>query len=118
MNPSRVSPTALKTFDECPRRFAFHYRERPPVVEAASAHLILGNAIHKALGYFSNLPENKRSEKFLLWALRHFWTREKRRDEAFLTEEEERSWGLSAINALSTYWHNHSRGAKAAPNGR
>src|SRR5581483_2445703 len=66
-------------------------------------HLIVGNAVHDALALFYRLPVEERSEAILHQALRACWGQIPDRRLAFLDEQEERSWGLRTLDALSDY---------------
>jgi RecB family exonuclease len=101
--PRKYSPSALGMYEECPRQFEFAYLLRPEVKEALSPHLVVGNAVHDALAFLYRLPVEERSEAALHQALRHHWARIPDRDQAFLTEDEEREWGLSTLRSLSDY---------------
>jgi putative RecB family exonuclease len=102
-HPASLSPTALRAWDTCPRQYRFAYLERPEVEDPPSAHLIFGNALHKALAFLFRLPPAKRNVEVAHQALRHFWAREDGRCGAFLTETEEADWGLEALEALSLF---------------
>jgi RecB family exonuclease len=47
--PSSYSHNSLKTFEQCPRRFKFHYVEKADMPSRVSADTYLGNAVHQAL---------------------------------------------------------------------
>ena len=101
--PRKFSPSALGMYEECPKQFEFAYLLRPEVEEALSPHLVVGNAVHEALAFLYRLPVDERSESALHQALRHHWARIPDRDQAFLTEGEEREWGLRTLRSLSDY---------------
>lgn len=110
--PKKFSPTALGTYEECPKQFEFAYLLKPEVQEAPSPHLIVGNAVHEALAFFYRLPVEERSEAVLHQALRACWARIPDRKLAFLDEEEERSWGLRTLDALSDYARRYDLGIR------
>jgi putative RecB family exonuclease len=105
--PNYLSPTALKTFSECPKRFRFAYIERPEVDEQASAHLVFGNCLHKALAWLYRLPDQERSVAAAHKLLRHAWANAPDRGAAFITEAEEMTWGEQALKALDWYCTNY-----------
>lgn len=101
--PRKFSPSALGTYEECPKQFEFAYLLKPEIEEAMSPHLVLGNAVHAALAFVYRLPVEQRTEATLHQALRHHWARIDDRDQAFINRDEERSWGLRGLDALSDY---------------
>jgi putative RecB family exonuclease len=98
-----LSPTALNTFSECPKRFRYAYVLKPEVADVPSPLLVMGNALHKALAFFYRLNVDEREPGILPDCLRHFWVREKGRTEAFVSDDEEASWGNRALEALDWY---------------
>lgn len=112
--PKSFSPTALTTHATCPRQYAFRYLEDVDVDEPASPHLIFGNALHQALAFLFRLSLPARQDQEELGsvarqALRHYWARQKGREEAFLSLEEEGAWGLDALAVLDRYVAAHER---------
>src|SRR5262245_19970136 len=105
--PKKFSPTALGMYEECPKQFEFAYLLRPEIEEALSPHLVVGNAVHAALAFIYRLPVEERNEAALHQALRHHWARIPDRGQAFLDCDEEREWGLRALESLSQYAHAH-----------
>lgn len=107
-HPAAFSPTALRTFAECRRQYAFAYLEKPEVDEPASPHLVLGNAVHQALAFIFRLPLGQRADAeanvaVAHRALRHYWVRQEGRDEAFLSPADEATWGQSGLEFLTGY---------------
>jgi RecB family exonuclease len=98
-----LSPTALRTFAECPKRFHYSYVDKKEVLDVPSPILVMGNALHRALAFFYRLPQDQREPAVLDRALRHFWARERGRQEAFVSDQEEASWGQRALEALAWY---------------
>src|SRR5258708_1681268 len=109
--PHRCSPTALRTFERCPRQCEFSYIERPVIEEAPSASLVFGNALHQALAFLYRLPVPERSEAVAQQALRHCWSRIERAG-AFIDDNEDRAWALRALEALSDYCQHFDLGAQ------
>lgn len=104
-HPASLSPTALRAYDQCPRSYEFAYVDRSGARadEPASAHLVFGNALHQALAFLFRLPVEERDVTIAQRALRHYWARQPKRKEAFLTEAEEVNWGLSALEAIEVF---------------
>jgi putative RecB family exonuclease len=107
-HPSSLSPTALRLYDQCPKAYAFAYVERAPADDPPSAHLVFGNALHEALAFLFRLPVDERSLEIVQQALRHYWMRQRDRDQAFLTRQEEATWGNAALEALELFCRNHA----------
>jgi putative RecB family exonuclease len=101
--PASFSPTAIDSFLGCPKQYEYSYIEKPKVAEAPSPHLVFGNACHQALAHLYRLPEEDRILENAQKALRHFWARISDRHEAFLDEEDERAWGIRALESLADY---------------
>src|SRR3954452_4475287 len=106
-HPRAFSPTALRTYDECRLRYRYAYLDKPEVEEEPSAHLVFGNALHKAMAFLYRLPVEKRCESAAHRALRHFWARMPDRHLAFADDEDRAAWGRSALDALSRYCQGH-----------
>ena len=114
-HPSSLSPTALRLYDQCPKAYAFAYVWREPADDPASAHLVFGNALHQALAFLFRLPPDERGEEIAQQALRHFWMRQRDRDQAFLTRQEEATWGQAALEAIARFCRNHRGELPAKP---
>jgi putative RecB family exonuclease len=102
-HPSAFSPTAIGMWERCPRSYAHAYLLKTEADEAPSPHLVFGNALHEALAFLFRLPIDDRDTAAAHRALRHFWMRQRGRKEAFLTVDEETSWGLAALAALELF---------------
>jgi RecB family exonuclease len=102
-HPNSFSPTAIGLYEQCPRSYAHAYLFKTEVEDPPSAHLIFGNALHAALAFLFRLPPEDRSAEMAHRALRHFWLRQEGRDRAFLTKDEEATWGQAALAALSRF---------------
>lgn len=107
-----LSPSALKTFSECPKRFHYAYIVRPEVADVPSPLLVMGNAIHAALAFFFRLPVADREPEVLTKALRHFWAEDKQRKRAFTSSDEEAGWGNRALEALAWFARSYDLEAK------
>lgn len=84
------SPSRLKTFLECPRKYDFSVVQKIP--GRPSPHLDLGSNVHAALRDFLRLPPAQRTWEALLEAYRAAWRANK---PAFArrTRDELRDWG-------------------------
>jgi putative RecB family exonuclease len=102
-----LSPTAIRTFGECPKRYHYAYVTKTEVADVPSPVLVMGNAIHQALAFFFRLPLEQREPAILERALRHFWARENGRQEAFTGDEEEATWGRRGLEALGWFAANY-----------
>jgi putative RecB family exonuclease len=104
-HPSSFSPTALSTYEQCPRRYQHAYLLKTPAEDPPSPHLVFGNALHKALAFLFRLPVKDRDVDIAQRALRHFWakTRREEREAAFLTPDEEQQWGLEALEIMARF---------------
>jgi putative RecB family exonuclease len=107
LGPRYLSPTALQTFSECPKRYRYAYIERPEVAELPSPNLLFGNCLHTALAWLYRLAPEKRSVEVAHHLLRVAWSRADDRDLAFTAEGEEISWGERALEALDWYCTNY-----------
>lgn len=100
--PTRISPTALARYRQCPRSFLLTDIERFARREERSPILVQGNAVHHALERFYGLPTVEREPENLERALRSVWC-EHRRPGSFATKEEEGSFGRAALDMLRDY---------------
>jgi len=102
-HPSAFSPTAIGMWERCPRSYAHAYLLKTEAEDPPSPHLVFGNALHEALAFLFRLPVDDRDTAAAHRALRHFWMRQRGREQAFLTAEEETTWGLAALAALELF---------------
>lgn len=100
--PSRISPSALSRYEQCPQSFLLNDIERLPKREERSPILVQGNAVHHALERFYGLPVEERQPENLERALRSVWTSH-RRPGSFATKDEEAAFGHAALDMLRSY---------------
>jgi len=99
----RLSPSALDRYRACPRSFYWADVERAQRNEEPSPILCQANAVHAALDRFFGLPPDHRSPETLELALRSVWV-EHRRPGAFAGRNDERRYGLEAIELLRNFY--------------
>jgi len=99
----RHSPTAIKTFDQCPKKWQFQYRIKPPIDRKIGPPLILGNAIHTVLERTLKLPVAERSVEGAQALLREVWPQQEGRAEAFETREQEKEWGEKGLGIIEVF---------------
>lgn len=100
--PTRLSPAALRRYLTCPKQFQLADLEREPRQDGPSPVLCQGNAIHHALERFFGLPDEDRIYENLERALRAVWC-EHRKPGTFGSRQEEREYGLAALDMLSRF---------------
>ncbi len=100
--PTRISPTALSRYVQCPRSFLLTDIERVGAREERSPILVQGNAVHHALERFYGLPLEDRRPEVLERALRTVWPQH-RRPGSFTTKEEEAVFGAAAVDMLRSF---------------
>lgn len=97
-----LSPFKISMFLECPKKYKFHYIDNLSVqFQKPKPYLTMGEHVHSALKDFFEKPPGKRNKKLLEELLRKHW-KEKR--EGFKNVEEERKYGLSALEMLSGFY--------------
>ena len=99
----RHSPTAIKAFDQCPKKWEFQYRIKPKIDRKIGPPLILGNAVHKVLEQVLLLPPANRSVSAAQDLLREVWPQIEGRGEAFESREEEKQWGEKGLAIIETF---------------
>lgn len=99
----RLTPSSLDRYRACPRSFYWADIERVQRDEEPSPILCQANAIHAALDRFFGLPPDHRSLETLELALRSVWA-EHRRPGAFAGRDDERRYGLEAIELLRNFY--------------
>ena len=95
-----LSSTNIQTFLNCKRKFKYKYVDRVKVeTKIASKYLSFGNSIHSTLAQFNKITDEKyRSVENLHALLRKNWKRE-----GYSSIDEEREYGLKALDMLSNY---------------
>ena len=100
--PKRLSPSALRRYQTCPRQFLWGDLERRPRSPEGSPQLAVGNAVHAALERFFGVPEADRTMEILHRALRSVWPAH-REQAGFANREEEAEWGRHALGLLDSF---------------
>jgi len=99
----RHSPSAIKTFEQCPKKWQFQYRLRPPIDRKIGPPLILGNAIHTVLERLMEMPAAERDLPAAQDMLRKVWATVEGRGEAFESRDQEREFGERGLGILASY---------------
>jgi putative RecB family exonuclease len=104
--PTRLSPSSLECFRQCPQLFQYRYIEKLP--EPTTTALARGISIHDSLQNLYDLDPSQRTEPVLHDLFRASWTKLRKKEKyasLFLVggREAEREWGLESLNILSDY---------------
>lgn len=98
----RLSASAIRRFQSCPKQFWFADIERASRDESATPQLTLANAVHESLALLHGLPVEQRTGENAERALRSVWPR-LRSAETFATKDEEAAYGREALTMLRGY---------------
>ncbi len=100
----RASATRLRCYRDCPRRYRYQYVDRLKGEFAVrTPETCLGESVHDALcAFFRDPAPAQRTPAQLHQLLRAHWRREGYRD-----LEEERRYGLRALDMLDRYFYRH-----------
>ncbi len=94
-----ASPSRLLAFLDCPRRYRFHYLDRPrPTPRPQRAHTSLGSSIHNALRDWWDLPDGRRTPAAGADLVRRSWI-----DAGFRDAEQSRRWRDRAEGEVTAY---------------
>ena len=98
-----LSSSNIQVFLSCKKKYKYKYVEKVNTnSKIQSKHLSFGNSIHAALAQFNMLTDKHyRTEGNLHTLLRKNWKRE-----GYASIEEEREYGLKALDMLSNYFNN------------
>lgn len=107
----RLSPSALGRYRICPKQFRLVDIERVRGPERGSPILTQGNAVHDALNRFFGLPLEARQPENLERALRSVWC-DHRKPGTFSGRDEERDFGVQALEMLSRFSEQHDLAAE------
>lgn len=99
---SRVSASAINSFELCPKQYVQKYLDRKHSRSRPSIRLVIGNAIHHALQRFFGLPVDHRSLEELHDCLRSVWHLY-RSEAGFVSREEEAACGNEALLLLTRF---------------
>jgi len=102
-----ISPTALKAYVQCPRRYYFSYVERRE--EKPSRPLFIGSVVHQALKEFFTSEPRERTWPALERALREAWARSPERREVFASRSEEAEAGREVLADLKQFFKQADR---------
>jgi putative RecB family exonuclease len=101
----------LARYRTCPKQFQFVDIERVRAPERGSPILTQGNAVHDALNRFYGLPQEERRPENLERALRSVWC-EHRKPDTFSGRDEERTFGLQALEMLRRFGEQNDLAAR------
>lgn len=109
MTPNYLFPSALRLYQQCPKRYYFEHIERRHV--PTSPALFLGDRVHKALEEIYDLPKEERTLENLHNLLRKAWGAPlpkvmAAREEAFADTEEEKTAGQEGLVLLKNFFQN------------
>jgi len=103
--PRRLSASALRRFESCPKQFYLADLVRADRGFVSSPRLAQANAVHHALERFFGLPVENRSLETLQQALRFVWPAHRGVD-LFADRKEEAAYGLEALWMLESFVEN------------
>lgn len=104
----KFSPSRLKTYETCPRKYRFIYIDNlGPQFEKPRPELFLGNQIHSALRRFFELDPSERSLDLLHNLFRRAWAVDGKRRETFTDVATEREFGLKGLELLRQFFSVH-----------
>lgn len=99
----KVSPYKLNMYEVCPQQYKFTYVDfLADEYKTPKPYLTMGAHVHNSLKDFYELPPAQRNYDILEKLLRKRW-RENRR--GFLSRDDERDWGMKALQMLKLYVH-------------
>lgn len=61
LKPLKLSASAIKTYEQCPRKYFYTYIEKPDVIKKDWAHLRIGNFVHNVLDDFHTILQKEPS---------------------------------------------------------
>jgi len=99
-----LSPSRASQFKTCPRQFKFANIDK--IKEPTNEVQAKGTTVHEALEKLFDLPREERNTENLHNLFRKVWTDVRSNDEhvhLFDNVEDERAWGLDALQLLSNY---------------
>lgn len=98
-----LSNSSIQVFLQCKRKYKFTYIDKiNQGTKTANKHLSFGQSIHAALASFNMITDPAyRTEQNLHNLLRKNWFRV-----GYQSVEEERGYGLKALEMLTTYYNN------------
>ena len=99
-----LSPSRASQFKTCPKQFKFANVDK--LKEPTNEVQAKGTTVHQALEDLYDLPKEERTPENLYNLFRSAWTKVRNDDEhvnLFQNVEEEKEWGVDALNLLSNY---------------
>ena len=99
-----LSPSRASQFKTCPKQFKFANVDK--IKEPTTEVQAKGTTVHQALEDLYDLPKEERTAENLNNLFRTAWTKVRSDDEhvnLFQNVEEEKDWGVDALNLLSNY---------------
>jgi len=99
-----LSPSRASQFKTCPKQFKFANVDK--IKEPTTEVQAKGTTVHQALEDLYDLPKEERTPENLYNLFRSAWTKVRNDDEhvnLFQNVEEEKEWGVDALNLLSNY---------------
>ena len=101
-----ISPSRAAQFKLCPQQFKFANIDK--IEQPATDATAKGTTIHEALEKLYDFPKEERTLDNLVSLFREEWTKTRTDEEyshLFKTIEEEREWGLDALDLLFNYFN-------------
>ncbi|HHV54637.1 MAG TPA: PD-(D/E)XK nuclease family protein [Firmicutes bacterium] len=109
----KFSPSRLKTYETCPRKYRFIYVDNlAPEYEKPRPELFLGNQIHAALRRFFELEPAARTLDTLHQLFRRVWASDGKRAETFPDVTVEREFGIKGLELLRFFHAHHDLSAR------
>jgi len=102
----KASPYKLKMFATCPLQYKFNYLDfLDKEYKKPKPYLTMGAHVHNALhDFYDKLEPTQRTWENLEKLLKKRW-RENRK--GFIDREDEKKWGMKALQMLKLYFHKH-----------
>ena len=102
----KVSPYKLKMFETCPLQYKFTYIDfLSDEYKKAKPYLTMGAHVHNALhDFYDKVKTADRTWEKLEELLRKRWTENRN---GFADKEDEKKWGMKALQMLKIYFNKH-----------
>lgn len=102
----RASSFRLRMFQQCPRRYKYHYIDDLSKIYARPrAYFTMGDHVHAALkDFMSVIPFKERTASKLEDLLREKWRRYRK---GFENKDDEKQWGERALEQVRWFAENH-----------
>ncbi|MBE3583935.1 MAG: PD-(D/E)XK nuclease family protein [Limnochordaceae bacterium] len=102
----KFSPSRLKTYETCPRKYRFIYIDNlGPQFEKPRPELYLGNQIHAALRHFFETAPQERTLDLLHHLFRRAWASDGKRRETFADAAAEIPYGKRGLALLEQFFN-------------